>query len=667
MGPATLAGLPQSPLRYFAMATVTAPLQSTGQALTDSHAVLSKELRRLTRVATFVAILTSPSRLLLVPSPQRLGRRQVARRRPSSRSSRFRGLVDILVRRVIPWPSLFGTDDARLREEDIVNRRRAWTWRWFFRWLVSDHRRGHHDHLPRSRCATAAPARASSWLGTVDRVLHEGQHATPQPDVLRSLRLPGLLPVLRELPDLHGPAAPDGHLADPRLRAGRRRVGRQARPRPRPGRGEGGDPPRRHALAVGRGVRGRRRQARARPALPRRAGHRQDDDGEGDRDRVQLAVRLDPRLGLRRRPSSASTRSSSASSPARRRSSPASGAASASSSSTRSTPSACAASRSAARGGGGTSGTAIHDWTRPSSTGRTARINPSGDLIMRERGLARLACSSSARRSARSPYPGWYRKIGEHRQPGHLPGHGRHGRRRLALNQLLVTMDGIDNPPFLQARLHEQDQLVPRRGLHRPAPRRQGLGPASFARRLGARRLAALARTASLHDHRRPDSLTASSGRHSIVWTRILHRGSASCSRSIGRQQCLRRQADEERARVSLRLPRAKPTGARSTSSARRTSRSRTSTRRSPGRAGWAATSRSGRRRRKTARTSSTSTSARSPTTPTSTRRRAPRRDRPDHERLLAGDDRPDLLDGADERAPRGPCRTSPGSTSSTR
>ena len=35
--------------------------------------------------------------------------------------------------------SLFGTEDARLREEDIVNRRRAWTWRFFakvLKWLV---------------------------------------------------------------------------------------------------------------------------------------------------------------------------------------------------------------------------------------------------------------------------------------------------------------------------------------------------------------------------------------------------------------------------------------------------------------------------------------------------------------------------------------------------
>src|ERR1044071_8605140 len=32
----------------------------------------------------------------------------------------FRGLVDLVLRRIMPWPSLFGTDDARLRSEDIV-------------------------------------------------------------------------------------------------------------------------------------------------------------------------------------------------------------------------------------------------------------------------------------------------------------------------------------------------------------------------------------------------------------------------------------------------------------------------------------------------------------------------------------------------------------------
>ena len=48
----------------------------------------------------------------------------------------FRGVVDLVIRRMIPWPSLFGTEDSRLREEDIVNRRRSWTWRFFFRFAI---------------------------------------------------------------------------------------------------------------------------------------------------------------------------------------------------------------------------------------------------------------------------------------------------------------------------------------------------------------------------------------------------------------------------------------------------------------------------------------------------------------------------------------------------
>jgi hypothetical protein len=43
------------------------------------------------------------------------------------------------MRRLIPWPSLFGADEERLREEDVVNRRRAWFWskRWRFIYLVA--------------------------------------------------------------------------------------------------------------------------------------------------------------------------------------------------------------------------------------------------------------------------------------------------------------------------------------------------------------------------------------------------------------------------------------------------------------------------------------------------------------------------------------------------
>ena len=41
----------------------------------------------------------------------------------------FRGFADLLFRRLIPWPSLFGADSQQLREEDVMSRRRAWYWR----------------------------------------------------------------------------------------------------------------------------------------------------------------------------------------------------------------------------------------------------------------------------------------------------------------------------------------------------------------------------------------------------------------------------------------------------------------------------------------------------------------------------------------------------------
>ena len=69
---------------------------------------------------------------------------------------------------------------------------------------------------------------------------------------LRELRPDPALLLHLQLRDPHGPAAADGHHADPRLRARRRRLGRQARRRPRPEGGEGGGAPHRLAVAVGR-------------------------------------------------------------------------------------------------------------------------------------------------------------------------------------------------------------------------------------------------------------------------------------------------------------------------------------------------------------------------------------------------------------------------------
>ena len=37
--------------------------------------------------------------------------------------------ADLLFRRMIPWPSLFGADSQQLRDEDVMGRRRAWYWR----------------------------------------------------------------------------------------------------------------------------------------------------------------------------------------------------------------------------------------------------------------------------------------------------------------------------------------------------------------------------------------------------------------------------------------------------------------------------------------------------------------------------------------------------------
>ena len=45
----------------------------------------------------------------------------------------FRGLVDLVFHRMIPWPSLFGLESPQLREEDVVARRRVWFWRFWLK------------------------------------------------------------------------------------------------------------------------------------------------------------------------------------------------------------------------------------------------------------------------------------------------------------------------------------------------------------------------------------------------------------------------------------------------------------------------------------------------------------------------------------------------------
>jgi ATP-dependent Zn protease len=103
-----------------------------GLRSSEESVALASQLRKLARVATLVAVLTSPAAFFWFRHQAGLGV-WASIGATAGVVIGFRGFVDLVVRRLIPWPSLFGTEETRLREEDVVNRRRAWTWRFFFR------------------------------------------------------------------------------------------------------------------------------------------------------------------------------------------------------------------------------------------------------------------------------------------------------------------------------------------------------------------------------------------------------------------------------------------------------------------------------------------------------------------------------------------------------
>jgi ATP-dependent Zn protease len=104
----------------------TAELTGTLRVGEESVA-LAAQLRRLSRVATLVASFTSPALFVYFwkSAGWSIGWSLAA---TLGAVAAFRGLIDVGIRRLIPWPSLFGTEEARLQEEDIVSRRRAWFW-----------------------------------------------------------------------------------------------------------------------------------------------------------------------------------------------------------------------------------------------------------------------------------------------------------------------------------------------------------------------------------------------------------------------------------------------------------------------------------------------------------------------------------------------------------
>src|ERR1700679_4283398 len=110
-----------------------------GAPSNESAAALSHEWRRLTRAATLVALLTAPAFFLVLHDTNHisvLGSLLLS----ALAVLLFRGLVEVIVRRVIPWPSLLGAN-AELKEEDIVARRRYWYWRSKYRklpfWIIA--------------------------------------------------------------------------------------------------------------------------------------------------------------------------------------------------------------------------------------------------------------------------------------------------------------------------------------------------------------------------------------------------------------------------------------------------------------------------------------------------------------------------------------------------
>ncbi len=219
----------------------------------SARPALGDQWRSLTRAATVVAVLTSPVAFVWFHEHQGL-RLRYALLLTLIEVAAFRGLVDLTFRRFIASPSLFGEEREELRTEDVVMRRRlafwrAW-WRWVWRGLVL---------ITLSWAVLVFFGHGLTWGTTAHKFLHVFSVFGNTSMLGQFVVLPFFF--LFNFLIFFGPMMAMGISQIRGYQPGRRRVGRQARARARPGRGEGGDPPDRLALAVGRALRARRRQA----------------------------------------------------------------------------------------------------------------------------------------------------------------------------------------------------------------------------------------------------------------------------------------------------------------------------------------------------------------------------------------------------------------------
>jgi ATP-dependent Zn protease len=137
------------------------PAEDGAFASSAIHRELASSWRKLTRAATFVALLTSPALVALFMRQDHW---------PLWKALLvtlllvvvFRGLVDLLFRRFIPWPSLFGLETQQHREDDVLGRRRAWFWHFWLRAGIAF-----------ALIITAVWVfRGGSWIGALDSIGH---------------------------------------------------------------------------------------------------------------------------------------------------------------------------------------------------------------------------------------------------------------------------------------------------------------------------------------------------------------------------------------------------------------------------------------------------------------------------------------------------------------
>ena len=103
--------------------------------------------------------------------------------------------------------------------------------------------------------------------------------------------------------------------------------------------------------------------------------------------------------------------------------------------------------------------------------GRDGALTTTGDLVL-ETAAWREKLFAMREEHRPSPYPAIVVKAADSVRNFMIPG-GMGGGGGLALNQLLVVMDGIDEPPLMKRVRTRQLQHLPGRDLHRPGADRQ--------------------------------------------------------------------------------------------------------------------------------------------------------------------------------------------------